>query len=209
MINVCITVFNRYDLLARLFASLGASTVQPDEVYVIDRGNDPVRLKHAANGRPFITVPLEGQSLPAAWNWFMSNVEEERVIVSDDIEFFPETLETFLKAPGDLVGLEDGKSSHFACFAPRNSCIKKVGFFDESLSPDYMYFEDSDYGRRMLLLGIPIVGISCMHHGLAQSWEKKTEAQRNDHHRRFMIAQDNYIKKWGGIPGKEKKHADR
>jgi GT2 family glycosyltransferase len=66
-----------------------------------------------------------------------------------------------------------------------------------------MYFEDCDYAYRMHLAGIEQEGLACMHHGLAQSWEHKTEAQRADHHARFMVAQNNYGKKWGGLPGQE------
>lgn len=206
-INVCIVVFNRYDLLANLIESIRRSILTPRAVWIIDRGNDQEKLDqalgHGIDGVPIEVVPLEGQSLAAAWNWFMKNVPEDRVITSDDIEFLPETLGEMSKHPGVFVGLDDNKrSSHFACFMVRDECIEKVGYFDEGLSPNYVYFEDCDYKRRMVLAGVPIDGVF-MHHGLAQSWEKKTLEQQNDHHDRFRLAERNYIKKWGGLPDRE------
>lgn len=202
-VNVCIVVFNRYDLLRKLFDSIAASRLQPEAVYVIDRGHDQARVLFAADSYPFAYVDLPGQSLPAAWNWFAENVPEERILASDDIEFLPEALETFAATPGDIVGLDDGESSHFACFLLRDSCVKAIGLFDETLSPDYLYFEDCDYFRRMAQAGLTITGIGCMKHGKSQSWSKKTIEQQADHHRRFILAQNNYITKWGGLPGQE------
>lgn len=230
-IHVCIVVFNRYDLLKRLMTSIRNSNVTPHAVYVIDRGRNPEQLALAlgplhrdvyesqikgvaryrlgqlrTEDEAELHLPkLSGNSLPEAWNWFLRNVPEERILASDDIEFFPETLETFVKTPGDFVGLHDEeRSSHFACFLLRDSCIEKVGYFDPDISPDYMYFEDCDYAYRMKLLGIPEKGISCMHHGLAQSWEKKTLEQQNEHHTKFLKAQANYVRKWGGLPRQER-----
>lgn len=202
-VNVCCVTFNRYDLLKRLFDSIDSSTVKPAGIYVIDRGHDSNQVMQAAGKHLFAHIVLDGQSLPAAWNWFMRNVPEERVIASDDIEFYPNTLETFLNTPGDFVGIEDGKSSHFACFMPRNSLIRKIGYFDETISPDYMYFEDSDYGYRMKLAGIPLTGNPNMYHGLMKSWEKKTPEQQAEHHPKFIQAEQNYIRKWGGKPFEE------
>ncbi len=202
-INVCIVVFNRYDLLTNLFASIAQSDLRPERVYVIDRGHDVNQVRAAANGCQFTYVELAGQSLPAAWNWFIDHVPEERVIASDDVVLHSDALRKFLVAPGDFVGLDDGESSHFACFSVRDRCVAKVGHFDEDLSPNYMYFEDCDYMRRIHLAGLVVTGLNCMTHGKAQSWEKKTDAQRDEHHKRFVVARENYVAKWGGLPGEE------
>lgn len=205
-VNVCIVVFNRYDLLANLFASIRASELTPAAVYVIDRGGQSNLVDAGIGdgiGADVHRVLLPGQSLPEAWNWFMTHVPEERIITSDDIEFLPGTLGEMAAYDGDFIGLNDGRSSHYACFMVRDSCIAKVGLFDEAVSPDYMYFEDCDYAYRMKLLGIPTGGVY-MKHGLAQSWERKTEQQQNEHHGRFILAEANYVRKWGGRPCEEK-----
>jgi hypothetical protein len=208
-INVCVVVFNRYDLLRNLARSITNSRVAVGRkvvIHVIDRGGQFDRVMDAFEGTPYPVgiVSLAGQSLPAAWNWFIQHVPEERILVSDDVEFYPEALETFASTPGDFLGIDDGKSSHFACFLVRDTCVRKVGLFDETLSPDYMYFEDCDYHYRMRLASVSVTGISCLHHWLAQSWEKKTPEQQAEHHVRFVAAQQNYVKKWGGEPGHER-----
>lgn len=204
--NVGIVVFNRYDLLFNLMQSIGKSRVLPRSVYIIDRGHQPVEIERCTAEIPLtipvITIPLGGQSLPDAWNWFLVNVPD-CIIASDDIEFFPETIETFRDTPGDFVGLDDGKSSAYACFMVRASGIEKVGLFDNTLAPDYMYFEDCDHHHRGKLLGMSVASIGCMSHGLCQSWVKKTPEQQAAHHPQFHAAEARYIAKWGGKPGDE------
>lgn len=205
-VNVCIVVFNRYDLLARLLRSIEANVLTPGRevgIYIIDRGRNELELLNAIDGLDVTIVDVPGNSLPAAWNWFAQHVPEERILASDDVEFHTDAIETFADTAGDLLGIHDGRSSPFACFSLRDSCIAQVGLFDESISPDYMYFEDSDYGYRMKLLQVPIVGVTCLTHIPCQSWVKKTTAQQNDHHPRFILAEQNYIKKWGGKPFEE------
>jgi GT2 family glycosyltransferase len=207
-VNVCIVVFNRYDLLARLLASIDRSTLQPDAVYIIDNGHDMVKVRDVVEqahlGMTVDTLTNSGSSLPEAWNWFLENVPDDRVIASDDIEFHPETLRLFHETPGPFVGMHDGKSSAYACFLLRDACVERVGLFDETISPDYLYFEDCDYHRRMALLGmLPTPVVEDIFHGGQQSWEYKSEAERQDHHQRFVLAQSNYLRKWGGLPGRE------
>jgi len=55
----------------------------------------------------------------------------------------------------------------------------------------------------MYLAGIELNGINGMRHGLAQSWERKTPQQQAEHHHKFVVAAQNYVRKWGGTPGKE------
>jgi len=205
-VHVCVTVFNRYDLLRKLVESLRMSHVVPVSLIVIDRGHDLVSLNKALDGgircgTSIIQVNLPGNCLAAAWNWFITHVPEERVIASDDIIFFPETLSEFRNTPGDFVGVEDDKgSSHFACFLIRDSCVEKIGLFDESISPNYMYFEDCDYGHRMAMADIPLLGIRHLFHAKDQSLAVRTNEQLDEHNRMFLIARDNFVKKWGRMP---------
>ena len=197
MINVCVVTFNRSDMLRTMLRTLRAMPVVP-MVYLIDRGGNFFKedLRYSFPRTPFKLINLEGNSLAAAWNWFAQNVPEERVITNDDVEFPPGSLEAMVHTPGDFVGLDDGKSSNFACFVLRDSCVKKVGLFDEKISPDYLYFEDWDYYKRMLIAGIPIISVPGPIHKMSQTLEAKTPEQSADHHIRFNIAKQNYLKKW-------------
>ena len=89
----------------------------------------------------------------------------------------------------------------------RNSCVEKIGLFDEKISPQYLYFEDSDYIRRLGLAGIPQTvahGARVVHEdGGSQTYKTYTLAQMEEHQRRFAIAEANYVKKWGGKPFSE------
>ncbi len=204
-VNLCVVVFNRYDLLGDLFVSLNQSTVQPDRVYLMDRGHQRVLVEAAIDRWSYHTAPvthveLMNQSLTAAWNWFSTHVAEERIIAGDDVVFHPRGLEQFVTASGPLVGIEDGKSSPFGCFLLRNTCIDQVGLFDEALTAGYMYWDDLDYARRMRLLGLPITMVTgAVNHGMAQTLERKTPEQIAEHHRKFVIVRENYRQKWGDI----------
>lgn len=203
-LNVCVTVFNRYDLLQLLIESIRRSDLLPSNIWVVDRGNNPTKL-HLALGDPIPGVAihgvkLRGQCLAAAWNWFIKNVPEERIIASDDIEFEPHALRTFVETEGDFVGLEEPGSSHFACFLIRDSCVAAVGLFDEEISPEYMYYEDCDYGKRMEIAGIELKGLTCMRHANSASLAAKTPEQVELHHKLFQIARANYVRKWGCEP---------
>ncbi len=203
-INICVTVFNRYDLLKLLVDSIRKSIIVPTDLWIIDRGHDHEQLLMALGERiPGVEihhVNLDGQCLAAAWNWFIKNVPEDRILASDDIIFYPETIGLFVNTPGEFVGMDDGKSSSFACFLIRDSCVEKVGLFDEQISPDYLYFEDCDYGVRMHSAGVPIHTVKRIIHANSQSLVKKTDAQKEEHNRRFLIAQENFVKKWGRLP---------
>lgn len=200
---LCVPVLNRYDLLGKLMASLALSTVQPAMIYVIDNGNQSERLTESlciTRIPTAIYTPIKPLGLAAAWNWFITNVEEERLIVNDDITFAPESIERLVTTPGDLVsGLLP--TNAFSCFVLRDSCVEKVGMFDEWISPGYAYFEDCDYEQRMRNEGIDLIGIDCgVYHQGSQTVRAFTGKDVSEHHRRFLIAQTNYLAKWGRLP---------
>jgi GT2 family glycosyltransferase len=213
-------VFSRHDLLRRLFESCAASTRRPDAVYVIDHGGDEEKVKAlepALDGIQLGVVTLEDYGCAAAANWFLKTLPDDRVGVGDDITFAPDCLEIMANTPGDFViperksfvvdGVECGIINPAACCLIRKSLTDKIGFFDEKISPNYLYFEDTDFIRRMELAGIPqtqAVGAQAYHcHGGSQTLKQYTPAQLDEHHRRFRIARANYNKKWGGDPFSE------
>lgn len=203
MINVCVPVLKRYDLLHNLLKSLERSRVQPDGVFIIDNGNSPEKLEIALDG-----VDLDGDivvwpserplGVAASWNWFIMTVPEDRIIANDDVLFAPESLETLTDTNADLAW---AAGCGFSCFLIRDSCVKKIGLFDETISPGYGYYEDEDYlqrldGRGTRAPSAKAKNIECgVVHLKSQSLPTDIVGMQ-EHHRRFKIAQQNYIRKW-------------
>lgn len=201
MINVCVPVLKRYDLLKDMLQSLAASTVKFN-TYIIDNGKDATRLRMAlANvSRVSVVTPSQSLGLAEAWNWFIKHVPEERLICNDDLLFEPDSLERLTAVKGDFVSALPG-SNACSCFLLRDSCIAKVGHFDEDISPGYAYFEDCDYVERMIQQGIPITGGICgVTHVGSQTIAKNTHEEWMEHHRKFLLAQQNFVAKWGRLP---------
>jgi GT2 family glycosyltransferase len=95
-------------------------------------------------------------------------------------------------------------SNLFSIFTLTDQIVSKVGLFDETISPNYYYFEDNDYMRRATLAGVGtksiITDVKHEHSGTLKSYSK-LELQL--HHQKFQLAQTNYIKKWNGLPEHE------
>lgn len=197
--NVCIPVLKRYDLLRDLLVSLESSTIKSD-IHIIDNGRDSVRLHRALDGRTAnIYVPDAAMGVAESWNWFIDNVSEERVISNDDVTFAPDSLEKLTAPKADLIW---AAGCGFSCFVIRDSCIAKIGMFDESISPGYGYYEDEDYlqrldGRGTRTPSAVAAEVECgAIHAKSQTLSTNTSAEMEEHHRKFWIAQTNYINKW-------------
>jgi hypothetical protein len=205
LVNVCVPVLRRYDLLHKMLKTLEKSTLLPECVYIIDNGRKAEALATAVDGINLKISTLVPEQKPMgvaeAWNWFVNNVEEERVITNDDVLFAPESLQAMVDTPGDFVSSLAEEHNAFSCFLLRDSCIEAVGLFDETISPGYGYFEDCDYGERMLMADVELNGVRCgVRHLKSQTLRAASEIEMNLHHRKFVIAQENYIKKWGRLP---------
>ena len=203
---VCTIVFNRHDLLAKLFASIAKSTRRPDGVYVVDHAydNDKIwALEQHLDGVELNVVTLDDPGNAHAANWFLQNVPDDKVGCGDDVQFEPEALELMAATEGDFI-IPEPTLNPGACCIIRRSCVEKVGLFDEKISPHYLYFEDSDYIRRMIVLGMEHTvakGAKVLHeNGGSQTMKLYTPAQMDEHHVRFLRAKANYIRKWGGEP---------
>lgn len=204
MINVCVPVLRRYDLLQKLVASLVGSETPVDKLWVFDNGRDSQRLSLALQGAPMpvhIERPDEVVGLAVAWNWFLTDVPEERIISNDDIRFQPDSISKIVAAQGDLVWAGFG----FSCFLIRDECVRKIGLFDETISPGYAYYEDEDYLQRLDGRGtrepsaVAINVDAGLTHEHSATLRAATHEQILEHHRKFKIAQGNYARKWGVI----------
>lgn len=201
-LHLCVPVLKRYDLLAEMLQSLRESTVKPETVYVIDNGRDP-----ALGGGVFpcdypleVITPTEPLGLAVAWNWFIQNVPEERLITNDDVIFAPDSLEKMMAVPGGFVSALAGTNA-CSCFILRDELVSVVGLFDETISPGYAYYEDCDYVERMLVHGRLITAVECdVVHAGSQTIIQNSPEEWQRHHERFQIAQCNFVKKWGRMP---------
>lgn len=194
MVNVCVPVLRRYDLLRELVHSLSRSAVQPDKVYIIDNGNEMLE-ERCANWH--VHKPSRPLGVAESWNWFIRNVPEDRIICNDDIQFSPHSIDTIVNTPGDFVFMNN---CGFSCFLIRDRCVELVGEFDESISPGYAYFEDVDYAYRMIQVlppeRRPRIDAGIAHEGSA-TWRSGTPEEIKEHWRRFSLAQANFKAKWG------------
>ncbi len=208
-INICIPVLNRYDLLDKLLVSLLESTVKPTEVYIIDNGGNFSIRRELAKLNIATYRPGENIGVAKSWNWFLKNVKDVRIITNDDIIFYPDSIENLVKEYNKefLVypnGIDSGINS-FSCFMLPDNIVKKVGYFDEEISPNYAYFEDNDYHLRMKQKGfdIKLAKDSFVGHYRSATLDAFSKKEKEEHHKKFRLARTNYIKKWGGLPGKE------
>lgn len=204
MLTLGIPTLNRYDLLDQLIASAERGSLVPDRYVIIDNGGG------YANPSEKVSVIQPGTNLGVAnsWNELINLTSDIRLICNDDLEFYPTTLEALVDAYQDdrvMYPHSAGLLNAFSCFTLPGQVVGKVGWFDPNISPFYAYFEDNDYAYRMLLLGVPLQPVyncNLIHRG-SQTVKNYTPEQLEDHHRRFRLAEENYIKKWGGKPHHE------
>lgn len=207
-VNVCIPTLKRYDLLNKLIISLKKSSVKPTTIYIIDNGRNFKTKETDFDIR--IYRPEYNIGVAASWNWFINNVPEIRIICNDDLEFTPFAIERLILGyDEDHVvfphGLESSLNT-FSCFTISDKLVKEVGYFDETISPNYAYFEDNDYRYRLILAGYNTKKIwdSIVSHTRSSTINAFGNKELREHHKKFETAKSNYLKKWGGLPEEEK-----
>jgi hypothetical protein len=205
VINICVPVLRRYDCLANMLKSLTYSSLKPDGVYIIDNGLDPKKTSEAINvvahKFPLITThrPDVPMGVAESWNWFIDHVPQERVITNDDVLFGVHSLTKLTSPTADLIW---SKGCGFSCFVMRDSCVRKLGKFDETISPGYGYYEDDDYLQRLDGRGTRAPSAQAAEvdtgivHLRSQTLAWATQQEVSEHHRRFKLAQSNYARKW-------------
>ncbi len=202
MINICVPVLKRYDMLRRMVQSCQAGNTKPDAYYIINNGRNHQKLMEALGDFDIsakVHTPEKPLGVAESWNWFINRVPEERVIVNDDIEFGPSSLDILLASEADLVW---AKGCGFSCYVLRDSCVEKLGTFDETISPGYGYYEDEDYlqrldgrGTRERSADAEEVDAGIIHHK-SSTLAMASHSELLEHHRKFKIAQSNYARKW-------------
>lgn len=212
-LSVCIPTLKRYQMLYDLIDSLRKGSWLPTDIYVIDNGSgffqgDSAEFVDEWGIHHHYRKYGGNIGCAASWNKFIEQTTDMRVICNDDIEFKHDTLERLMNAfnpqrvisPISVVG-----GNAFSCFVLPDYLVQRVGLFDETISPNYAYWEDVDYSRRLTLAGYGIEGVEgCeVNHFGSATVKSFNDQEWVEHHDRFNTAQNNYVRKWHGMPGQE------
>lgn len=104
----------------------------------------------------------------------------------------------------DKENVDEAPNPNFSAFAVNKECWDMVGKFDEVFAP--AYFEDNDYHYRMNLAGVK--AIVCPP-AMFYHYGSRTQNEANENGLPFVSggefenARAKFVKKWGGLPGKE------
>jgi hypothetical protein len=188
LITLCIATFHRPAELRACIDSAMAGSVKPDKVLICDMAGDC--------GVPDAYVSPEGWGLAKGLNWLLRNSSDIRIIANDDVMFSHRSIERIVNEVN--AGCEFVSAWFMACYSLTDACIGKVGYFDEDLSPGWIYFEDNDYYWRMLAQDIKTKVIE------AEIIHDRDASNTPTGDPRFEQARVRYNKKWGGDPGQEK-----
>lgn len=203
-----VPVLNRYDLLNCLLISLTKSELAPDQIMVIDNGNqkEEIYIPFDLRERTTIVSPGRNVGTAGAWNYALYASKDFLILSNDDIEVFPNTLPLLVGAamqhPDKLMFVpESGTGCAFSFCLFRRKVLDVVGAFDPLFWP--YYFEDNDYVYRMKLAGVHnefcVRGCNYHHVGSA-TLRAKNEEEQQEHHRQFRALKKYYLMKWGGPP---------
>lgn len=195
-LNLCVTTFNRQDLLGACLRTACAGTRKPDHIYLVDQANRKDLIFEALRGLEvdytLIDLCEYRGSEAAAINYYFDWVSEERVIAHEDVVFAPDSLERFLSVPGDFV-----IDQTMGVMTYRDPC-RLAGYYDLQMSPNYFRFVDVDFEDRLAELGIhPTVVDAGIRHVVDGTMKGCDAVALAEYHRRVEIARVNYERKWG------------
>src|SRR5262252_5769482 len=152
MVNLCVRVLRRHDLLPEMLRSALTGSLTPDALYIVDQAGR-MELIHrilvdVAPCIPVTIMDLESHrgSEAHAINWYMSNVPELRVIAHEDVIFAQDSLARFVASDGDFV-----IDSSLGVITYRDRCRKLIGLYDTTISPDFFTYVDVDYEDRLAM----------------------------------------------------------
>jgi len=220
IVSLCVPTLKRYDLLMDLFNHVySTSTVKPDMFFVIDNGSDlfggvaeeDLNYYRKLSDNFIYYKPAFNIGCAASWNTFLSLLGDYMIISNDDVLPYPDTIENLINAaennPEEFLFIAKDEGNAWSFFLQKKISIYKVGFYDENISPNYAYYEDNDYHRRMKLAGFnyfTVEGAGFEHQeGGSSTLKSFNDELKRLHHSKFRIATENYQKKWGGLPGNE------
>ncbi len=210
-----IPVLNRGDLLMRCVLSVDHPV---EHLLIINNGNDEGVIRTAQqimerqieNEACFENIRVEKHrnlGCGPSWNYIMKNSPGPWLLVGSDVKLLPGSLglldATLEKNPDAGIICGNG----YNAFLMTESGLKTAGYLDENFYP--AYFEDCDHFRRVALSGTKAVGVPGFQiiHGEAPNWGSSTVKSDANYNKKngitYQSNQGYYVKKWGGLPGKE------
>lgn len=209
-VNLCIAVYNRYDLLCKAVESAVAGTVKPTRISIVDNGKKFVEnfgeLKEIEGVPLDLLVPKFGQyGLARSFNYFLHKYDDHIIIANDDVVFHNQTIELLIKAaednPKDIFFVPDGYWEHYwSLFLQKKDSLSIVGEYDGNYFP--AYFEDADMKYRMKLAGhSPVVVKGCTYEHVDGGSNTARESPKVNE--KFAQLGEYFIRKWGGLRNNE------
>lgn len=198
MFGIGIPTLNRYDLLKPTLERY-ASDFPGVGIFIVDNGRQGIESRNGVR----IIRPNRNIGVAASWNLMCELIFRRHpvaIMLNDDV-YWGQTkgavIEELMTSGEGFIASERG----WCNFAIRRETWKKVGKFDERFYP--AYYEDNDYGYRMLYLHGVSYKISPLftpiEYRVSQTIEKDPSVNKNfERNKRY------YIRKWGGEPGQEK-----
>jgi len=183
-------------LLRKLFESIDYPV---DRIIVVD--NSERGEAHVPEGAVHISA-RHNLGVAASWNLVIKAAPRAPwwLIVNADVEF--ERGDLCRLAGSILGGPAIYQMDGFAAFAISAEAVQTVGLFDENFVP--AYYEDNDYHRRAVLLGVPVIQVPSRLRHAGSMVIRGSDHFRSENNRTFPLNGDYYRRKWGGMPGSEK-----
>ena len=209
-IGVVIVSMNNLEMTKKAVASISTAKHELYTVLVDNNSTDGTVVWAKEYGFSSLILNEINQGVSIAWNQGIMDCYLNHcdfiTVMNNDIILDPDCLDTiaqkFLDNPNSHVILRCYHGG-FSCFMMTPFCWEKIGEFDEEFSRiGKAYFEDNDYVRRINMSGH---GVLPDHDALARHFMSKTRDQLGpEKHKLFIANRNYYLKKWGGLPGKEK-----
>lgn len=151
--NLIVPVLNRYDLLARMIASIDYPV---RDLLIIDNGGELMALgsnDHVTNLH-VLNMP-SNLGVAASWNLGIKLFphDDRWFFASNDMYFMTGALKTLSEARRDEITLSD-MFPRWHTFCVGDEALIKLGLFDEALYP--AYYEDTDMERRAAHFGVTV-----------------------------------------------------
>lgn len=176
----------------------------PDvDIFIIDNGSQNI---HFTNDKFNIYKPSENFGVAKSWNYLCAKIFEKNdnaLILNDDVYLGRKQNQVYdfiEKSTFSLATCQ--KKFHMCSFILNKNCFIELKF-DQDFHP--AYFEDKDYLYRLSLQGKLIKESSLLN---PEIFINSATISKNggdpEINKNFQKLEDLYVKKWGGLPGKEK-----
>lgn len=198
-------------LLIESLTAIGQSSARPRRVIIIDNGEIPLGpLQTIYSYELSIVRPERNLGCAGAWNLIHKLAAPyPTVVMNTDLMVAPSTFASMLSSSSPVVC-----AYGFGCFSIDAKVRREIGEFDEEFWP--VYWEDTDYRRRLQLAGIvieewPVTAVATVAPGRTRaasgivhghhepdSYQGWTGERLAEFQCQLEANRQRYIAKWGG-----------